>query len=148
MSKRYDIAILGAGPAGYVGAIRAAQLGAKVACVEERELGGTCLNRGCIPSKALISCAEVYEHLKHARDFGLACDSPRIDLERLMAHRDRVVKQLVQGVGFLLKKNGVEHIQGRGRLTARDTIEVENGSDGAVVKADNILLATGSRPLM
>ncbi|MFQ6133131.1 MAG: dihydrolipoyl dehydrogenase [Armatimonadota bacterium] len=148
MSERYDIAILGAGPAGYVGAIRAAQLGAKVACVEERELGGTCLNRGCIPSKALISCAEVYEHLKHARDFGLACDEPRIDLERLMAHRDRVVKQLVQGVGFLFKKNGVEHIQGRGRLTARDTIEVENGSDGAVIKAGSILLATGSRPLM
>lgn len=148
MSQRYDIAILGAGPAGYVGAIRAAQLGAKVACIEERELGGTCLNRGCIPAKTLVSCAEVYEHMKQARDFGLACAEPRIDLERLMAHRQRVVRQLVQGVGFLFKKNGIAHVQGRGRLTARDTIEVENGNSGATVRADRILLATGSEPFM
>jgi dihydrolipoamide dehydrogenase len=148
MSERYDIAVIGAGPAGYVGAIRAAQLGAKVACVEPRELGGCCLNRGCIPTKTLISTAEVYDHMRHARDWGLACENPTHDWPRIMDRTGRVVKQLVSGVGFLFKKNGVTHVAGRGRLVAKDTIIVQSGNGDAEIKADKVLLAMGAEPIV
>ncbi len=148
MSERYDIAVIGGGPAGYVGAIRAAQLGAKVACVEHRELGGCCLNRGCIPTKTLISSAEVLEHMRHAKDWGLGCEAPTYDWARVMGRTSRVVRQLVGGIGFLFKKNGVTHVHGRGRLTAKDTIAVESEEGEAEVQADKILLAMGAEPIV
>jgi len=143
----YDLLILGAGPGGYVAAIRAAQLGAKVGLIEERELGGTCLNRGCIPTKALVESVHVLSLARRGEEFGVACDNVRPDYIRMQARKDDVVKKLRGGVGMLMKKNKVDVIAGRGKLLDRNTIEV-TGKDGASrVKSKNIILATGSEPL-
>ena len=114
MSDRYDLVVIGAGPGGYVAAIRAAQLGMKVACVEKRAtLGGTCLNVGCIPSKALLDSSELYELAAHrfARH-GIKVDGVGLDLAAMMARKDQVVKELTHGVGGLFKKNKVEPVFG------------------------------------
>ena len=143
----YDVAILGGGPGGYVAAIRGGQLDAKICVVEEGELGGTCLNRGCIPSKAFFESARRMEHLGRAADFGIQAEVRGFDLGACVARKDKVVSGLVGGVGMLLKGHGVDVVRGRGVLTAPDTIQV-TGADGArsVVKARNLIVATGSRP--
>ncbi len=146
--QRFDLAFIGAGPAGYVGAIRAAQLGARVALVEKDAVGGTCLNRGCIPSKALISCVETLARCKDAGPFGIDCQVTGINLDRIRKHMERCVKQLVSGVEGLLKKNEVTVFRGHGALQSRTEIEVR-GSEGetALLQADKVILATGSVPL-
>jgi dihydrolipoamide dehydrogenase len=144
----YDVVVLGGGPGGYVAAIRGAQLGAKVCLVEERELGGTCLNRGCIPSKAFYESASRMEALAAGPEFGIRATLDAFDLTACVRRKNEVVGQLVGGIGKLLRGHGVEVVRGRGLLTAPDTIQVAI-PDGAkkVVKARNIILATGSRPL-
>jgi len=143
----YDLLILGSGPGGYVAAIRAAQLGAKVALIEERELGGTCLNRGCIPTKALIESVHVLSLAQRGEEYGVACENVSPDYASMHARKDDVVKKLRGGVGMLMKKNKVDVIAGRGKLLDRNTIEVA-GKDGASrVKGKNIIIATGSEPL-
>src|SRR5882724_232348 len=114
MSETYDLIVIGSGPGGYVCAIRAAQLGLKVACVEkDNTLGGTCLNVGCIPSKALLSVSEKYEQAAHHyAGLGIEVGTPKVNLEKMMAHKTKVVNANTQGIAFLFKKNKVAHIVG------------------------------------
>jgi dihydrolipoamide dehydrogenase len=138
----YDVVVIGSGPGGYVCAIRAAQLGLKVACIEkDNTLGGTCLNVGCIPSKALLSVSEKYELAVHGfADIGIEVGSPKIDLKKMMGHKDKVVAANTQGIGFLFKKNKVDHIVGLATIMAPGKISV----GGKEVLAKNIVIATGS----
>ena len=149
MSNTYDLAILGGGPAGYVGAIRAAQLGARVAIVERDAWGGTCLNRGCIPSKALIHAVEALALAKEAKTFGITFGEAKVDWEGLRNYKSRVVKQLRSGVETLLDGNRVTKLAGRGKLLSPEEIQV-TADDGSqeVVKARKVLLATGAVPLI
>ena len=140
---KYDIIVVGSGPGGYVAAIRASQLGRKVALVERAEAGGVCLNWGCIPTKALLKSAQVYTYCKSAEHYGLTlagevCPDP----EKIVARSRGVAETMSKGVAFLLKKNNIDLIQGFGRLTAAGRLEV----DGTHYEADHIILATGARP--
>ena len=127
----FDLVVIGAGPGGYVAAIRAAQLGFKTACVEREYLGGTCLNVGCIPSKALLDSSERYYAAKNqfARH-GIKVGDVSIDLPAMMSRKADVVAKLTGGVGMLFKKNKVEHLKGQGLITAPDTVQVSS-ADGA-----------------
>ena len=138
----YDLIVIGSGPGGYVCAIRAAQLGLKTACVEKREtLGGTCLNVGCIPSKALLQASEKYEEAQHdLAAFGVKVDKVSLDLKAMMGHKDAVVKANTAGVEFLFKKNKVTWLKGDARIAAADTVEVA----GEAHKTKAIVIATGS----
>ncbi len=138
----YDLLVIGAGPGGYVCALRAAQLGMKVACVEKRAtLGGTCLNIGCIPSKALLQSTESFHELSHGfADHGIIVGEIKLDLARMHARKNEVVAANTKGVEFLFKKNGVAWLKGAGRVTAPDTVEV----DGKAFRARHIVVATGS----
>ena len=141
----YDVVIIGAGPGGYVAAIRAGQLGLKTAVVERDELGGICLNWGCIPSKALLRNAEVLNLFRRAEEFGVSFDNLRYDFGVAIDRSRRVVATIIRGVAVLLKKNGVEHIKGAARLRDAHTIEVL--PDGRVFTAGSIVVATGARPV-
>jgi dihydrolipoamide dehydrogenase len=145
----YDLIVLGGGPGGYVGAIRAAQLGMKVACVEkETALGGTCLRVGCIPSKALLDSSELYEQIKHkAETHGIGVKDLSIDVGAMLKRKDGVVSQLTKGIEGLFKKNKIDWIRGFGRLAGSDTVEVDGKDGKRTLKAKNILLATGSVPV-
>jgi dihydrolipoamide dehydrogenase len=146
MSDQYDVVVIGSGPGGYVCAIRAAQLGLKVACVEkDNTLGGTCLNVGCIPSKALLAVSEKYEQAEHGfADLGIEVGKPRLDLKKMMGHKDKVVSANTQGISFLFKKNKVDHLVGTGSILAAGTVEV-SGKDGKkMISAKHIVIATGS----
>ena len=142
MSHDFNVAVLGGGPGGYECAIRCAQLGLKTALVEARELGGTCLNRGCIPTKALLHGAEVYAEAKAGGDFGLILDGLTLKYDKLAAYKDEKVKKLVSGVEALEKANGVEVIRGFGRLTGPNTMDVA----GRKITYDKLILAMGSAP--
>ena len=124
----YDLIIIGAGPGGYVAAIRAAQLGMKVACIEkETTLGGTCLNIGCIPSKALLSSSEKYvELINHSEEHGIKVNKVELDLPRLMQRKEKIVKQLTSGIGFLFKKNKIVHLNGTASFLDKKTIKVKS----------------------
>ena len=140
------IAILGAGPGGYVAAIRAAQLGARVTVVESQALGGVCLNWGCIPSKALLAVVELGDKAKKAGELGLQLgDRVAYDLARMVARKNKVVENLVKGIATLFKTWGIEHLDGRGELLEPRTIRVAK-RDGTEtrVQADALILATGS----
>jgi dihydrolipoamide dehydrogenase len=143
MADQYDLVVIGGGPGGYVAAIRAAQLGMNVACVDKgARLGGTCLNIGCIPSKALLQSSEKYEEAKHAlAAHGVKLKGVELDLPTMMARKDKVVDDLTKGIGFLFKKNKVVHVQGEGRITGPTQVTV-NGKQ--VLEAKRILIATGS----
>jgi dihydrolipoamide dehydrogenase len=145
-AEQYDVVVIGSGPGGYVCAIRAAQLGLKTACVEkDGTLGGTCLNVGCIPSKALLSVSEKYAHAAHDfESLGINVGTPKLDLKKMMGHKDKVVTANTQGIAFLFKKNKVDHIIGTGSITGPGTVEV-SGKDGRkTISARNIVIATGS----
>ncbi|MBB4302461.1 dihydrolipoamide dehydrogenase [Rhodobium orientis] len=153
MSNAYDIIVIGAGPGGYVTAIRAAQLGFKTAIVEKKHLGGICLNWGCIPTKALLRSAEVYHHMEHAKDFGLSAEKIGFDMDAVVKRSRGVSKQLATGVGFLLKKNKVDVIWGSARLTAPGKMTVTAADDapkgalgGGDYSAKHVVVATGARP--
>ncbi len=140
-----EILIIGGGPGGYVAAIRAAQLGGKVTLVEKEELGGTCLNWGCMPTKALLRGVELLEALATGKDFGIQVGEVSVDFSRLLARKDRVVKTLVSGVAGLMKANGVEVVKGQAKLLSPQGIEVLNGQGGREsYRARKIVLATGS----
>jgi len=145
MSDSFDVIVIGAGPGGYVCAIRAAQLGLKVACVERRAtLGGTCLNIGCIPSKALLQSSEEFEHTAHGlADHGVMVDGVRLDLARMRARMGEVVSANVKGVEFLFRKNKVTWLKGTGRIAAPGQVDV----DGTVHTAKHIVIATGSESM-
>ncbi len=140
---KYDIIVVGSGPGGYVSAIRAAQLGKKVALVERAEPGGVCLNWGCIPTKALLTSAQVYADCSAAARYGIELSGEiRPDLEKIVARSREVAQTMSKGIRFLLDKNGIELIQGFGRLTSRGHLDV----DGVDYEAEHIILATGARP--
>jgi dihydrolipoamide dehydrogenase len=141
----YDLTVIGGGPGGYVAAIRAAQLGLKVAVVEAREVGGTCLNRGCIPTKALLHAAEVYHTVKHSAEYGIMVREAGFDFAKIAVKKDEVVRQLRGGVASLLKSNKVAVINGRGVIADRNTIAVTGGTPRTVTAA-KMIIATGSRP--
>ena len=147
MSELYDVVVIGAGPGGYVCAIKAAQLGLKVACIEKRDtLGGTCLNVGCIPSKALLHASEVYHQAEKVMGkFGVKTSGVSLDLPAMMAHKNKTVGDLTKGIAFLFKKNGVTPFYGSGEITAPDTVKVALNAGGEQeIKAKNIVIATGS----
>src|SRR5947209_5657430 len=141
-----DVCIIGAGPGGYVAAIRAAQLGLKVALVERDALGGVCLNRGCIPTKAMLRTAELLTAFQHAADFGIHAENVRLDYPAAVRRRDEVVGNLRQGVAGLLKSQGVQVLNGQGRLAAPGRVEVSANGARETVEARNVIVATGSKP--
>jgi dihydrolipoamide dehydrogenase len=144
----YDLVVIGAGPGGYVAAIRAAQLGMRVACLDREFFGGTCLNVGCIPSKALLDSSErLWEAKNKLSHHGIKIGNVSLDLKTLLGRKDQVVKQLTGGVGFLFKKNKVDGVMGQGRIVSPDTVEVKNAQGIQNLKAKNILIATGSAPI-
>ena len=145
--ERFDLIILGSGPGGYVAAIRAAQLGMKVACVEVDKLGGVCLNIGCIPTKAMLTSAFLVNEMKEGERHGIVAKDVTFDLGPAQKRSRAVADQMNKGIGFLFKKNKVTHIQGYGRLQGKGKVEVEAG-DGAktVFAAAAVIVATGSRP--
>jgi len=144
VSKAHDVTIIGAGPGGYVAAIRAAQLGMKVALVEAEHLGGVCLNWGCIPTKALLRNAEVVSLLGRGRDFGFSVSDVQLDFGAAVKRSRQVSERLVKGVGLLMRKNKVDVIEGRGKLTSATSVEVALNDGGTrIVESDNIIIATG-----
>lgn len=139
----YDLVVIGGGPGGYVAAIRAAQLGLKVACVEGRgSLGGTCLNVGCIPSKALLTSSGKFAELSHMENHGISVSGSSLDLNAMMARKDKIVTDLTKGIGFLFKKNGVDLIEGWASIPAAGQVRVGDET----IETKNILIATGSEP--
>ncbi|MFN4287161.1 MAG: dihydrolipoyl dehydrogenase [Brevundimonas sp.] len=145
----FDLIVIGSGPGGYVAAIRASQLGQKVAIVEREKLGGICLNWGCIPTKALLKSGEKFESLSHLKDYGLSVDKAAFDFEAIIARSRGVAKQLNQGVGYLMKKNGIEVIEGNARLekgqgAPKVVIALHDGKS-RTVQAKAVMLAVGAR---
>lgn len=144
----HDLVIIGAGPGGYIAAIRAAQLGLNVACIEkESMLGGTCLRVGCIPSKALLESSELYREAQHSfKDRGINIGSLQLDLEKMLSQKDRVVKTMGGGISSLFKKNKITHYVGHATITAPGKVTVDDGKKVTDLDAKNILIATGSQP--
>lgn len=156
MADSYDVIVIGGGPAGYVAAIRAAQLGLKTACVEKwinkqdkPALGGTCLNVGCIPSKALLEATELYETAQHGfSDMGIKVGKMSVDVPTMISRKDKIVQELTGGIQMLFKQNGIEWLQGTGQLIADKQVKVtaQDGGD-TVYQAKNVIIATGSVPI-
>ncbi|WP_068466532.1 dihydrolipoyl dehydrogenase [Candidatus Protochlamydia phocaeensis] len=149
MAKHYELAIIGAGPGGYVAAIRAAQLGFKTVCIDKREtLGGTCLNVGCIPSKALLQSTELLARVqRNGKELGIDCSDLRYSFRQMMDRKKHVVKSLVDGIAGLFKKNQVDFIQGEAEFINPHLLKVKKGEQTEEIEADSIILATGSEPI-
>ncbi len=145
MADTYDLIVLGSGPGGYVSAIRASQLGMKVAIVERERLGGICLNWGCIPTKALLRTSEVYHYMTHADAYGLKADNVGFDLAKIVDRSRKVAGQLNAGVKGLMKKNKVTVVEGFGTLTGKGTLSVKQGDKTVELEAKHIMVATGAR---
>ncbi|MHA7137379.1 dihydrolipoyl dehydrogenase [Rossellomorea arthrocnemi] len=155
MAEEYDLVILGGGTGGYVAAIRASQLGLKTAIVEKGKLGGTCLHKGCIPSKALLRSAEVYATAKHSEDFGVKINGVELDFTKVQSRKDGIVEQLHKGVQHLMKQGKIDVFEGLGRILGPSifspmpgtiSVEMNNGEDNAMLIPKNVIVATGSRP--
>ncbi|HLS10224.1 dihydrolipoyl dehydrogenase [Lentibacillus sp.] len=155
MAKEYDLVVLGGGTGGYVAAIRASQLGMQVAVVEKSELGGTCLNRGCIPSKSLLRSAEVFKQTKEANEYGVEASDITLNFAKVQERKNRIIKTLQQGVHGLMKKGKIDVYEGFGRILGPSifspmpgtiSIEYENGDENTMLVPKNVLIATGSRP--
>lgn len=144
-SKSFDVVVVGAGPGGYVAAIRAAQLGLKTAIVEREHMGGICLNWGCIPTKAMLRSSEVFHLMHRAKEFGLGAEKISFDLNAVVSRSRGVAKQLNQGVGFLMKKNKVQVFMGTATLTGPNTVSVKTDKETQKLTAKNVVLATGAR---
>lgn len=147
MAETYDLVIIGAGPGGYVGAIRAAQLGLKTACIEsESRLGGTCLRVGCIPSKAMLEASEHYHEANTSfAEMGINVEKISLDLGKMLSRKDRIVGELTRGIDGLFKKNKVTRVLGKGRIVAPGQVDVEGAEGTTTLTAKNILIATGSK---
>ncbi|KFG89757.1 Dihydrolipoyl dehydrogenase precursor [Sphingobium herbicidovorans NBRC 16415] len=145
MAENYDVIVLGSGPGGYVAAIRASQLGLKTAIVERENLGGICLNWGCIPTKALLRSAEIYHYMQHAAEYGLAAEKISADIDAVVKRSRGVAKQLNQGVTHLMKKNKIAVHMGEGKLTGKGKLSVTKDGKTEELTAKNIIVATGAR---
>lgn len=148
MAKKYDLAVLGGGPGGYVAAIRASQLGFKTAVIDKDNLGGICLNWGCIPTKALLKNVEVLDKVKHAADFGIKIDSYSFDFSKVIKRSRDIADRISKNVEYLMKKNKIDRLRGFGRLTSQNSIVVsmDDGKSTEQIEADRIIIATGARP--
>ncbi|WP_010530906.1 dihydrolipoyl dehydrogenase [Lentibacillus jeotgali] len=155
MAKEYDLVVLGGGTGGYVAAIRASQLGMQVAVVEKGSLGGTCLNRGCIPSKSLLRSAEVFKQTKEANQYGVETSDVTLNFDKVQERKNRIIKTLQQGVQGLMKKGKIDVYEGFGRILGPSifspmpgtiSIEYANGDENTMLVPKNVLIATGSRP--
>lgn len=148
MENKYDIAVLGGGPGGYVAAIRASQLGFKTVLIDKDNLGGVCLNWGCIPTKSLLKNAELYDNMKnHAKDFGITVEGLSFDFGKIIKRSRDISARITQNVELLIKKNKIERIRGFGKLTSKNTIDVFDNDGNKInsVVAENIIVATGAR---
>lgn len=142
----YDLVVVGGGPAGYAAAIRAGQLGKRAACVEIERAGGTCLNWGCIPSKALLKAAETVESIRHAKDFGVEVSDFSVDFRKVMARSRSVSDKMAGGIEFLFKKNKVDYFLGKGHIPTVGMVEIIDGQDkGKLLPAKQIMVATGCK---
>lgn len=145
-TQNFDIIIIGSGPGGYVAAIRAAQLGLKTAVVERESLGGICLNWGCIPTKALLKSAQVFEYLLHAKEYGIEAENPKADFDAVMKRSRKVANKMNSGIQFLFKKNKITHLQGTAQLLNANTVQVtDNEQKTQNYTAPHIVIATGAR---
>ncbi len=140
-----DLAIIGGGPGGYVAAIRGAQAGLKVAIIEENRLGGTCLNHGCIPTKALVNSVSVLKNIRRAAMFGLEVPSVHINFTQMMARKNQVVDQLVGGIEYLMENHGIEHFKGRAKVESENHLSVENKQIDLTLSYEKLIIATGSK---
>ena len=143
--KKYNLIILGSGPGGYVAAIRASQLGINTAIIEKESLGGICLNWGCIPTKALLKSAQVFNYLKKASDYGLKINGYEKDFKSIIDRSRNISNSMSDGVKFLMKKNKIDVIEGHGKILNGKKVEVENKKKKTIIEADNIIIATGAR---
>ncbi len=144
---QYDLVVIGGGPAGYAAAIRAGQLGKKVACVEQERPGGTCLNWGCIPSKALLKSAELFNKINHCEDFGITVSGAKYDFGKVIQRSRGVSDNMAKGIEFLFKKNKVEYVKGVGQINVPGLVEVVDGPDkGKLLASEKILITTGCKP--
>lgn len=142
---KYDLIVIGSGPGGYVAAIRASQLGMKVGVVERESLGGICLNWGCIPTKALLKSAQVFEYMQHAEDYGLELGESKPNFEKVIGRSRDIAHSMSKGINFLFRKNKIDVLEGEGRLKAQGKIEVTKDGDKKVYEAKNLIVATGGR---
>lgn len=147
MGNKYDLLIIGAGPGGYVAAIKAAGLGMKVAVIDERELGGTCMNRGCIPTKALIHASSLYREMKSCDRFGLKADHVGYDLKKIYAYKDKSARILREDIAQLFRENGVEFYQGMATVCKDKRVRVVKGDEEQILEGRHILIATGAKPI-
>lgn len=143
-----DITIIGGGPGGYVAAIQAAKLGANVVLIEKERVGGTCLNYGCIPTKALVRSSEVYRNLKNCDEYGLQADNVSVNMKKVIERKSNIVDQLVNGIEYLLDKNNVKVIKGTGKILDANTVFVKSNKQEVTVTSKNIIIATGSKTSM
>ncbi|MSP57979.1 MAG: dihydrolipoyl dehydrogenase, partial [Flavobacteriaceae bacterium] len=143
---KFDIAIIGSGPGGYVAAIRAAQLGKSVAIIEKEELGGVCLNWGCIPTKALLKSAQVFDYINHAADYGITVSNPKVDFDGMVKRSRGIADGMSKGIAYLMKKNAIEVVKGMAKLAGKGKISISD-SEGKtfILEAEHIILSTGSR---
>lgn len=146
--ENYNVAIIGGGPGGYVAAIRAAKLGLSVALIEARDLGGTCLNRGCIPSKTLLKHAEVMDQIRDAKSLGITVNDFSFSMTEIVGRKNKVINQLKNGISILLKQNKIQVFNGIGSVTKDKAVIITNDKGEETIKADNIILATGSTPVV
>ncbi|SEO29944.1 dihydrolipoamide dehydrogenase [Amphibacillus marinus] len=155
MAKNYDLVILGGGMGGYVAAIRAKQLGLSVALVEEQLIGGTCLHRGCIPTKALLKSASLFHSIKHSKEYGVEVDEPTLNINIVQSRKDQIVEQLYRGLQQLMKKNKIDIFNGYGRMLGPSifsplpgtiSVQFKDDKENEMLIGKNILLATGSKP--
>ena len=147
MEGQFDLIVIGAGPGGYVAAIKAAKLGLKTAVIENREVGGTCLNRGCIPAKAMIHASSIYREMQNSEEIGIFASEVTYDYGRILEYKEGTTRQLVQGIEQVLKANSVEIICGTGTLLPGNEVKVASEEGEELLKAKDVLLASGSRPL-
>lgn len=146
-TDKYDLVVIGGGPAGYAAAIRAGQLGKKVACVEQERPGGTCLNWGCIPSKALLKSAELFNKISHCEDFGISVTGVKYDFGKIIQRSRGVSDTMAKGIEFLFKKNKVDYVKGVGTVNVPGMVEVTDGPDkGKILATEKVLVATGCKP--
>lgn len=148
MKQEFDLIVIGAGPGGYVAAIKAAKLGMKTAVIEDRKVGGTCLNRGCIPAKAMIHASSLYREIQESERFGIFVPEANYDYAKIVEYKEGTTEKLVQGVEQLFKANGVTLISGKGTLLENRDVRVVSEGEETIVSAKNIILAAGSKPLI